>query len=84
MSDGGGTRTRSGRASGPDPATCLLSPRELEVLQRLADRQSTARIGAALSISGNTVRTHVRRLLRKLAVDERSQAVRRARELELI
>ena len=83
MSDGGGTRTRTGRA-GPDPATCLLSPRELEVLQRLADRQSTARIGAALSISGNTVRTHVRRLLRKLAVDERSQAVRRARELELI
>jgi LuxR family maltose regulon positive regulatory protein len=41
---------------------------------------STAEIAAAMFISVNTVRTHIRSILRKLAVSRRNQAVRRARE----
>jgi LuxR family transcriptional regulator, maltose regulon positive regulatory protein len=35
-------------------------------------------------VSVNTVRTHVRSILRKLGVSRRNQAVRRARELEIL
>jgi LuxR family transcriptional regulator, maltose regulon positive regulatory protein len=35
-------------------------------------------------ISANTVKTHLRSIYRKLATDHRSEAVRRARQLELI
>ena len=65
-------------------ASGLLSGRELEVLAHLAQRRSTARTAAALGISVNTVRTHVRTLMRKLAVDDRGELVRRARELRIL
>jgi LuxR family maltose regulon positive regulatory protein len=61
-----------------------LSPRELEVLQLLAEMLSTPEIAAALFVSVNTVRTHVRSILRKLDVTRRTEAVRRARELHLL
>lgn len=60
-----------------------LTGRDLETLT-LAERRSTAQIAAAMSISSNTVRTRVRRLLRKLAVGDRAQAADRARELRFI
>ena len=41
-------------------------------------------LAGALFVSVNTVRTHVRSILRKLAVSRRNQAVRRARELNLL
>jgi LuxR family maltose regulon positive regulatory protein len=61
-----------------------LSDRETEVLQHLAQMLSTAEIAATMFISVNTVRTHIRSILRKLAVSRRNQAVRRARERGLL
>ena len=61
-----------------------LSERELQVLRLLSDLLSTVEIGAAMFISVNTVRTHVRSILRKLAVTCRNDAIRRARELALV
>ena len=61
-----------------------LSGRELEVLKHLAGLMSTAEIAAAMFVSVNTVRTHIRSILRKLSVSRRNQAVRRGRELGVI
>jgi LuxR family maltose regulon positive regulatory protein len=61
-----------------------LSEREREVLRHLAEMLSTAEIAATMFVSVNTVRTHIRSILRKLSVGRRNQAVRRARELDLI
>ncbi|MGY1616891.1 response regulator transcription factor [Geodermatophilus sp. SYSU D00691] len=66
------------------PATPPLSARELEVLRLLDEGRSTAQIAAALAVSTNTVRGHVRTLLRKLAATGRDDAVRRARELSRV
>jgi LuxR family maltose regulon positive regulatory protein len=66
------------------PPTQELSERESEVLQHLAEMLSTAEIAAAMFISVNTVRTHIRSILRKLGVTRRNQAVRRARDLRLL
>ena len=56
----------------------------LEVLRYLAEMLSTAEIAATMFISVNTVRTHIRSILRKLAATRRNQAVRRARERGLL
>jgi LuxR family maltose regulon positive regulatory protein len=77
------------RLSAPSPrpealAIEQLSERELQVLRLLSDLLSTEEIGAAMFISVNTVRTHVRSILRKLAVTCRNDAIRRARELALV
>lgn len=61
-----------------------LSERELEVLRHLAEMLSTAEIAGAMFVSVNTVRTHIRSILRKLSVSRRNQAVRRGRELGLV
>jgi LuxR family transcriptional regulator, maltose regulon positive regulatory protein len=61
-----------------------LTSRELEVLGLLAKLLTTTEIAATLFISVNTVRTHVRSILRKLAVVRRNDAVRRGWELGLI
>ncbi|MET1133843.1 MAG: LuxR C-terminal-related transcriptional regulator [Aeromicrobium sp.] len=45
---------------------------------------TTEEIAAAMYISVNTVRTHVRNILRKLGVSRRNAAVRIAREFELL
>jgi LuxR family maltose regulon positive regulatory protein len=77
----------AGGAAGPAapmPPTQELSERESEVLQHLAEMLSTAEIAAAMFISVNTVRTHIRSILRKLGVTRRNQAVRRARDLRLL
>lgn len=66
------------------PLTQDLSERETEVLQHLAEMLSTAEIAATMFISVNTVRTHIRSILRKLGVSRRNQAVRRAREHGLL
>jgi DNA-binding NarL/FixJ family response regulator len=51
-----------------------LSPREMEVLQLLVDGMSNQEIGNRLVISLATTKTHVRNILNKLAVDDRTQA----------
>jgi two-component system, NarL family, response regulator len=52
-----------------------LSERELAVLRSLAQGMSNADIAAALSIGEGTVKSHVNRILNKLDVSDRTQAV---------
>jgi LuxR family transcriptional regulator, maltose regulon positive regulatory protein len=54
------------------------------VLRHAAGMLSTAEIASEMYISINTVKTHLRQIYRKLATPGRGQAVRRARQLELI
>jgi LuxR family maltose regulon positive regulatory protein len=70
----------------PAPALVVeeLTERELEVLAHLANLLTTEEIASVMYISVNTIRTHVRNILRKLGVTRRNAAVRRARELELL
>ncbi|MCX8024505.1 MAG: response regulator transcription factor [Thermanaerothrix sp.] len=62
----------------------ILSDRELEVLECLADGQTTGQIAAKLYISDNTVKTHVRHILEKLEASNRTEAVSKAIALGLI
>lgn len=52
-----------------------LTPREREILRLLARGRTNQEIGQALCLSRGTVRNHVSRLLRKLGVADRTQAV---------
>ena len=61
-----------------------LTEREREVLAAMARGLSTAEVGTALFISEGTVRTHVNRLLAKLQVRDRTQAVVLAYECGLV
>ena len=61
-----------------------LSEREREVLLLLAGMLSTAEIAAEMYLSVNTVKTHLRSIYRKLSAAHRGEAVRRARQLQLI
>lgn len=61
-----------------------ISEREHEVLALLATGQSNKEIAQKLSVSPNTVKTHVSRLFEKLEVQRRTAAITRARELGLI
>ncbi|MFI1034380.1 LuxR C-terminal-related transcriptional regulator [Streptomyces sp. NPDC020951] len=68
----------------PAPVVEELSGRERDVLRRLALMMSTEEIAADLYVSVNTVKTHLKSAYRKLAVNRRGDAVRRARELKLL
>ena len=61
-----------------------LTDKEREVLGHLSELLTTDEIAAVMFISVNTVRTHVRNILRKLAASRRNEAVRRARVLKII
>jgi DNA-binding NarL/FixJ family response regulator len=52
-----------------------LTERELQVLRGMADGKSNAEIGRELFVSEDTVKTHARRLFRKLGAADRAQAV---------
>lgn len=60
-----------------------LSHRELLVLAEVEQGATVADIAAALFISPNTVKTHLRRLYRKLGVTTRADAIRKAKSLGL-
>jgi DNA-binding NarL/FixJ family response regulator len=57
-----------------DPST-NLTERELQVLRGMSQGKSNAEIGRSLYLSEDTVKTHARRLFRKLGVNDRAQAV---------
>lgn len=61
-----------------------LSPRELEVLALLVDGMSNQQIADKLIISLATVKTHVRNILNKLSVDDRTQAAVQAMRRGLV
>jgi LuxR family transcriptional regulator, maltose regulon positive regulatory protein len=61
-----------------------LSEREREVLVLLSGMLSTAEIASEMYLSVNTVKTHLRSIYRKLSAAHRGEAVRRARQLQLI
>lgn len=52
-----------------------LSPREIEVLELVAAGQTNKEIAVKLAISNQTVKNHISSILRKLAVNDRTQAV---------
>jgi LuxR family maltose regulon positive regulatory protein len=87
---GGSTRTagvRPGEAGGDTAEPVIvdsLSKREMEVLRYLAAMLPTEEIAARMYVSVNTVKTHVRSILRKLSASRRNEAVRRARSLGII
>ena len=56
-----------------------LTGRELEVLDLVARGFENRRIARALHLSDKTVRNHVSNVLTKLAVEDRSEAIARAR-----
>lgn len=71
----------------PWPAQGLaeeLSASELRVLRYLPTNLTRPEIAAELSVSLNTVSTHIRRIYAKLGVVDRSSAVQRGRELRLL
>lgn len=61
-----------------------LSTRELEVLGLLSRGRTNSEISAELFISVGTVKTHVNNIYRKLEVRNRTEAVSKARELNLL
>jgi two-component system, NarL family, response regulator LiaR len=61
-----------------------ISKREYEVLELMAKGLSNQQIADTLFVSLNTVKTHSSNLFLKLEVSRRTQAVQRAKELQLI
>lgn len=74
----------TGAAGRQEMGTDLLSMRELDVLRELAHGRSNEEIADALFISVNTVRSHVRKILTKLQLENRTQAAIYAYETGLI
>jgi DNA-binding NarL/FixJ family response regulator len=67
-------------AAAPAPARRLeeaLSPRELQVVAALAEGRTNAEIGERLVIASSTVQSHVKNILRKLGVRNRTEAAAR-------
>ena len=76
-------------APAPAPASALvlvepLTERERDVLRHLSGMLNTAEVAGEMYISVNTVKTHLKSIYRKLAATHRGEAVRRARQLDLI
>ena len=65
-------------------AAAVLTPRQAEVLHLLADGASTSQIQESLQLSRETVRNHIRHLLRALGAHSRLEAVALARRSDLI
>ena len=84
-------RTEAGRAASPagrsaaaGPLVVPLSEREQVVLRYLSSRLSAGEIAEELYVSLNTVKTHIKSIYRKLDTNRRWDAVKRARQLQLL
>lgn len=65
-------------------ATLGISERELEVLEFVAAGHTNKEIAAKLHLSPHTIKTHVAHLYEKLDVSRRTQAVQKARQLQIL
>jgi len=70
-----GTPTLGRPAQSPGPRRGVLTERELQVLRGMSEGKSNAEIGRELFVSEDTVKTHARRLFRKLGARDRAHAV---------
>jgi DNA-binding CsgD family transcriptional regulator len=61
-----------------------ITPRELEVLEQVAQGLSNQEIADKLFVSLNTVKTHTSNVFSKLGVQRRTQAIQEAKKLNLI
>jgi two-component system, NarL family, response regulator LiaR len=68
-------------ARGLRPVKSPLTPREWEVIDLLDEGKTTDQIAETLVVSGETVRSHVKNILRKLEVGSREEAVAAARRM---
>jgi LuxR family maltose regulon positive regulatory protein len=75
---------RTGTGQAPVLLVEPLTEREREVLVHVSGMLNVAEVASEMHISVNTVKTHLRNVYRKLAVGNRSEAVRLARQLKLI
>jgi DNA-binding NarL/FixJ family response regulator len=71
LSASGAPRQRAAEA----PDVPALTERELQVLRGMSQGRSNAEIGRELYLSEDTIKTHARRLFRKMGVNDRAQAV---------
>lgn len=78
------SRMQDAPLAGPALTKAQLSPRELQVLQLVSQGWTNRRIAEALSRSGNTIDSQIKSIYRKLDVNSRTQAVRRAMEQGLL
>jgi DNA-binding NarL/FixJ family response regulator len=68
-------RALSERSARGEERGAQLTERELQVLTGMSQGKSNAQIGRELFLSEDTVKTHARRLFRKMGVTDRAQAV---------
>jgi DNA-binding NarL/FixJ family response regulator len=78
------TSNGNGHKAGSPAADAELTPRELEVLQLLAEGLTQTQIARQLVISPRTVGTHIQNLLGKLDVHSRAQAVALAHRMDFV
>ncbi|WP_245318535.1 helix-turn-helix transcriptional regulator [Bradyrhizobium sp. DOA1] len=67
-----------------DERVLVLSEREVECLRWVENGKSSWAIGVILNVSYNTVNFHIKNAMRKLDASTRTQAVVKARRLDLI
>lgn len=75
---------RESRAPQRDPAAAGITPRELQIIQSIAGGRTNRAAARQLRLAETTVKTHLRRIMSKWQLEDRTQVVVRAAQLGLI